>query len=278
MILTEQQIKYYNTFGFLHLPGLVRDCIDWIIEEFEEVFDRRMGEGGDLVPHDGTQRTSIVPFIDQSAKLCTLLEHPAIHALAASLLGEDFNYLAGDGHFYVGDTPWHSDGWNPEVHYIKIAFYLDSLTRETGCIRVIPGSHCVDDAFAKRLQEYRGQSEAVFGMDGRDLPAVAVEPEPGDIIVFNHNLKHASFGGNTRRRMFTMNLCDHCETESELESLKQRIGFHARYLNDRMHSDAMRETGPSERMRHLRQVIENEGHLPELVRQEREKRDEPARG
>ena len=70
-----------------------------------------------------------------------------------------------------------------------------------------------------------------------------------------------------------MNLCQHCETESELESLKQRIGLHARYLNDKMHSDAMRETGPSERMHHLQQVIENEGHLPKLVRQEREKRD-----
>ena len=78
--------------------------------------------------------------------------------------------------------------------------------------------------------------------------------------------------------MFTMNLCEHCETESELESLTQRIGLHARYLNDRMHSDAMRGSGPSERMRHLQQIIDNEGHLPELVRKEREKRDELARG
>ena len=277
MILTEQQFKFFETFGFLYLPGLVGDSIDWIIEEFEGVFERRMEDGGDLVPHDGTQRTSIVPFIDQSEKLCTLLEHPGIHGLAASLLGEDFNYLAGDGHFYVGDTAWHSDGWNPQVLYVKILFYLDFLTRDTGCLRVIPGSHRIDDSYAKLLHEYRGKNEAVFGLEGRDFPAVSVETKPGDIVVFNHNLKHASFEGSTKRRMFTMNLCQHCETDSELASLKQRIGLHARYLNDKMHSDAMRETGPSERMRHLRQVIENEGHLPELVREERAKRD-TARG
>ena len=145
MILTEQQIKFFDTFGFLHLPGLVKDSVEWIVEEFEAIFERRTGEDGDLAQHDGTERTSIVPFIDQSDKLCTLLEHPGIHGLAASLLGEDFNYLAGDGHFYVGDTPWHSDGWHPEVRYIKIAFYLDALTRDTGSIRVIPGSHLIND-------------------------------------------------------------------------------------------------------------------------------------
>ena len=160
----------------------------------------------------------------------------------------------------------------------KIAFYLDALTRDTGSIRVIPGSHLINDGYAKLLQEYRGKSKESFGIEGRDLPAVAVETAPGDIVVFNHNLKHASFGGSGRRRMFTMNLCEHCETESELESLTQRIGLHARYLNDRMHSDAMRGSGPSERMRHLQQIIDNEGHLPELVRKEREKRDELARG
>jgi hypothetical protein len=277
MMLTDRQSRFFDTFGFLHLPGLIGDSIDWIVAEFEEIFARRI-EDGELAGHDGTRRTSVVPFIDQSEKLCTLLDHPVIHGLAASLLGEDFNYLAGDGHFYVGDTPWHSDGWNPEVRYIKIAFYLDALAGNSGCLRVIPGSHCIDDTYAKLLQECAGKNEAVLGIESCDLPAVSVETQPGDLVVFNHNLKHASFGGGTRRRMFTMNLCEHCETESELESLQDRIGRHARYLNDRMHSDAMRDTGPPERVRHLQQVIENEGHLPELVRRERKKRDQPVRG
>ena len=42
----------------------------------------------------------------------TLLEHPAIVAVASALLGPDFNYGSGDGHYYVGDTAWHPDEAN----------------------------------------------------------------------------------------------------------------------------------------------------------------------
>ena len=34
----------------------------------------------------------------------TLLDDPRIHDIAASILGDDFNYMGSDGNFYVGDT------------------------------------------------------------------------------------------------------------------------------------------------------------------------------
>jgi len=43
--------------------------------------------------------------------LSTLLDDPRIHDVAASLLGDDFNYMGSDGNFYAGDTRWHSDGY-----------------------------------------------------------------------------------------------------------------------------------------------------------------------
>ena len=39
------------------------------------------------------------------------------------------------------------------------------------------------------------------------IPAIALATTPGDILVLNHDLKHAAFGGSQRRRMFTMNCC-----------------------------------------------------------------------
>ena len=36
--LSEQQLNYFNTFGYLYFPGLMADCIDRIIEEFEAVW------------------------------------------------------------------------------------------------------------------------------------------------------------------------------------------------------------------------------------------------
>ena len=41
---------------------------------------------------------------------------------------------------------------------------------------------------------------------GAEVPGISIETEPGDLIFFNHNLKHSSYGGGRNRRMFTINL------------------------------------------------------------------------
>src|SRR5712692_1716805 len=133
--LTHQQHHFFDTFGYLVLPGLLADEIGWVIDEFEAVWRDRG------VIHDGTKRSCIVPFIDQRERLCTLLDHPGIDALASGLLDPDCNYLGGDGNYYAGDTGWHSDGAHRVGKYLKVALYLDPVTRDTGCLRVIPGTH-----------------------------------------------------------------------------------------------------------------------------------------
>ena len=70
MILTPQQCTFFESFGYLILPGLMTDDIDWIIEEHRKVFEQKG------VAHDGSKRSMIVPFSDQSERLCTLLDHP----------------------------------------------------------------------------------------------------------------------------------------------------------------------------------------------------------
>ena len=37
--------------------------------------------------------------------------------------------------------------------HIKIAFYLDPLTADSGSLRVIPGSHRIGDAYATALND-----------------------------------------------------------------------------------------------------------------------------
>ena len=47
-----------------------------------------------------------------------------------------------------------SDGYTRKKYIsIKLAMYLDTVTVNTGCLRVIPGSHHVGDVFAEFLQE-----------------------------------------------------------------------------------------------------------------------------
>ena len=271
MDLTEQQKQFFKTFGFLVLPGLLADDVNWITEEFECVFKDRG------VVHDPAKRTVIVPFIDQREKFCTLLDHPGITGIAGGLLGDDFNYLGGDGNYYTGDTPWHSDGFHKAGTYLKIALYLDPVARDTGCLRVIPGSHRVDFADSWDALKARNAKE-LWGIEQRDVPAVALESQPGDVVAFNHNLMHASFGGSTRRRMFTLNLCSHAETREEIDDLESFIASGARFWIEHVHSDVMRATASPGRMRHLQQPIEHEGHLPALAAKARAEAAEPARG
>ena len=274
--LTEQQINFFNTFGYLGFPGLLADRIDEIIHEFEMVWvDRGGGHNGK--PHDGKTRSCIVPFIDQRDRLASLVDDPRILAIATTLLGEDFNYMGSDGNYYVGDTGWHSDGWHPEIRHIKIAFYLDRLTKDTGCLRVIPGSHMIEDKYAQNLQGQIRKSEELWGIHGRDVPAIPLEVTPGDILVFNHNTKHAAFGGNANRRMFTINLCQRYP-EAKISELRQYISGAARFWIEEAYGPAMLRTATPARMPHLEQVMANDDHLPELVRKAKETMTEPSRG
>lgn len=277
MQLAEQQVSFFQTFGFLKFPGLFAGDIDQITGAFEDIWAGR-GGGHAGKPHDGKARSAIVPFIDQHERLCALLDDPRIDGIAGALLGEDFNYNSSDGNYYVGDTNWHSDGWrtNGYVH-IKMAFYLDPVGRDSGCLRVIPGSCQPGDVFSDSVQKRIRQVQEVWGMPGRDVPAIALETEPGDLLLFNHNLKHASFGGGNRRRMFTINLSQRYR-EEDLGELRQTIGGLSRFWIDRVYSDTMVRTAGPDRMRHLEQVMADDGHLAELSRQARERMAEPSRG
>lgn len=274
--LTDQQQTFFRTFGFLAFPGLLKDRIDEIIREFEAIFATR-GGGHAGKPHEGKQRSCIVPFIDQSAVLSSLLDDPRIHGIASGLLGDDFNFMPSDGNYYAGDTGWHSDGWNKDTLHIKIAFYLDPLTRDTGCLRVIPGSHKDGDKYAKSVDEQVYKCQENWGLAGRDVPCMALESVPGDILVFNHNTKHAAFGGNGWRRMFTMNLCERYP-EARIQELRDYLSPVSRFWVPRAYGEIMMKTAGPQRMRHLEQVMANDGHIAELSRKARATMAEPSRG
>ena len=274
--LSEAQKAHFETFGFLALPGLLDDRIDEILHDFEALW-ARCGGGHNGRPHEGVQRSCLAQFIDRDARLSSLLDDPRIAGLATSLLGTDFNYMGSDGNYYTGDTRWHSDGWHRDLLHIKIAFYLDPLGRDSGCLRVIPGSHRPGDAYGESLQEQVRESAASWGLEPAAVPALALETQPGDIVCFNHNTKHAAFGGSARRRMFTMHLSQRYPRE-RLQELRDYLCGGARFWVERGYGQAMVETAGPERLVHLEQVLANDGHLAALSARARAEMAEPARG
>lgn len=245
-----KQIDFFDTFGFIKFPGLLKADIDWIEEEFEQVFPMFRN-----VKHDGSKRTMIVPFIDQREKLSGMLEHPAINDILTCLLGSDYNYMGSDGNYYSGDTLWHTDGQEKSRKYIKIAFYLDSLTAHNGALRVIPGSHRFGDVFYRDLMEKIWNAEQSWGISGSEVPAVALDVVPGDVLVFKHETLHSSWGGNGYRRMFTINASQRFTGEKALEELEAQCLLHYHYARDHYYGPAMRGSAVPQRQKHLEQVM-----------------------
>ena len=143
---------------------------------------------------------------------------------------------------------------------------------------MIPGSHRQEDGFAGALQEHVREIPQTWGMEGRDLPCLALETNPGDVLVFNHSLKHAAFGGSARRRMFTIN-CSQRFPEEDLRAAA-RVHRRPRPVLDRPalrrhYGGNRRRAG---RMAHLEQVRANDGHLARLAAKARQEMAEPARG
>ncbi len=256
MSLTQGQRACFDTFGYVVIPGLLSDEIDWIAAEFHAVFDDRG------IKHDGSKRSVVVPFIDQRERLCTLLDNPKVTGAIGALLGDDFNYVGGDGNLHSGDTRWHTDGNHQIGIYAKFHIYLDPLTRDTGAIRVIPGSH-VHGPWRDRLSQVLEQGgEQGDELSPRDVPCVSVETTPGDVLIFNHNIYHAAFGGSRARRHLAMNVASRAQTRDEIEELDAYIPRHClRKGGGRVYSDLMRRTATSQRMRHLEQPIEREAVL-----------------
>ncbi|HEY3332400.1 MAG TPA: phytanoyl-CoA dioxygenase family protein [Capsulimonadaceae bacterium] len=255
MVLTDQQIRFYNTFGYLVFKKMfTADEMAVITKEF----DTAMAKFGTDSAESGQLRRHLSAPIEHSAKLCTLLDDARITRIASSLLGPDFNYVGGDGTLDAGDTGWHIDGNWGEHFAAKMIFFLDPVRRDTGCLRIVPGSQRPNH----HIRAYRidpNRSKEMFGIDPRDFPGnVPLEVEPGDGIIFNHDLYHALYGGETSRREFTLNLTKHCHNQVDLMTLRDYLKVNS--LRDRplraLYSDLMLETATDERRTHLQQLID----------------------
>jgi ectoine hydroxylase-related dioxygenase (phytanoyl-CoA dioxygenase family) len=256
------QSKFFDTFGFLYLPGLLADDIDWISAEFNAVWARRTG-----LHHDGVHRT-IYPdsFFNASSLLAQLIEHPVLSSVCEELLGPDIAFYGGDGNYYAGDTRWHRDVFSiPDgeegksiVRHIKVAFYLDPLTPTTGALRVIPGSHHLSDSFARELNDLLDHKKTGPDVLPQDVPAIALSTTPGDIVIFDHRMMHASFGGGPARRMFAMNLFEQCHTSRQRELTARLFHMYGSQGMSYFFTDHVTRGAPPGRIRRLEPALEFE--------------------
>jgi len=202
-MLTSKQVSRFETFGFLVLRQFfsVEEMLE-IEKEADHIWESTEGMDTDLAHSEVGKQ--IRGFVERSPLLANLIADDRIYVTVKQLLGPDFVYVASDGNMWAGDTVWHSDdNIRPGYKRVKVVFYLDSLIKENGCLRVVPGSH--HHSFHKIMKPAIQQGLNVsLGIPDEELPSFPIETNPGDVLLFCHDIFHASFGASQLRRQIAL--------------------------------------------------------------------------
>lgn len=195
--------SHFRTFGFVVLrrffePRALAAEIDRVLAS--GLVSAPVASGGDEM------RFQYVPMMTAETPVSLALLDRA-EAVAVSLLGGPVLPTRAKGVRYGGNTPWHADSASP-VASTGFAAYLEPLGAESGALRVLPGSHRPELTEALR-------AHGAAGMAATALPAHVLVTEPGDLIVFDEHLFHASSGGGARRQWRADYLRDPIGAEAE---------------------------------------------------------------
>lgn len=210
--LTADEIARFHAFGFLRLRGLLSDAD---LARMHAELDQAMAEQHPGETFDGTQRWNAVLMGHDAPFFDALLEDARFLGPARQLYGESTLGICVDGNRYVGDTGWHPDTVDASQYGVKFAIYLPRVRADSGALRVIPGSHRLplgDEAFAATMR----------GLPIAEVPATAIESDPGDVVAFDLRLWHASLGGASDRRMCTVVYYADVDTAAGRDALRRQ--------------------------------------------------------
>ena len=222
-MLNEKQISYFNTFGFLLLrEAFLPDEMAEITREVERLLQAT--ESGT----DDPDYKSVSPFMEEGRLLIHLPEDDRLYEAAGQLLGPGFVWGGSEGNQGRGghreEHSWHCDRIGEiDMNYrrLKMMIYLQPTRRDSGALRVIPGSH---------HPEYHRQLTALlsndldaamnrFGVPGAELPCQALEVDPGDLIMFDHYLFHAVYGIGRGRQYLVAKYAAEPQTKAHHDAL-----------------------------------------------------------
>jgi hypothetical protein len=171
--------------------------------------DRAIGEGiGPAQPAQrfpagkGTVSLQYVPMMCERTPASLELAR-ALASVAEELLRRRVLSGRAKGTTYFGDTSWHRDS-ELDIASLGCIAYLDRLTAATGALRILPLSH-TNQTMELPAAGWKG--------------GVAIGSDPGDVIVFDEHLAHASSSGRERRQWRVDFIID--PADSEIPSVQE---------------------------------------------------------
>lgn len=224
-MITDDQKAHWDAFGFLVLRQLFSPAeVQNLLKATIEVINVTGGEDS-LTGGSGYGMGS---FLERHPVLTEWLADDRIYSIPETLLGADFLLETNGGFVWRGDTLWHG-GFTPEESVestyktAKVAMYFDKLTRDDGCLRVIPGTH--RRPFGERVkpqQTGEDRGSMPFGVAQEDVPCVPLESEPGDVIVFTEHVFHSAFGSKKGRLQFASEYAANPTTDAQIAALRHQ--------------------------------------------------------
>ena len=224
-MITAEQKAHWDAFGFLVLRQLFApDEVKELRQASMEVMDKTGGK--DALTSDSGY--GMGAFAERHPVLTDWLVDDRIYGIPETLLGPDFLLETNGGFVWWGDTLWHggfSAEESPASYYniAKVAMYFDTLTRDDGCLRVIPGTQRRPFGERVRPQQNHDDRDAMpFGVAQEDVPCVALESEPGDVVVFTERVFHSSFGGKKGRMQIATEYAANPTTDEQIAALREQ--------------------------------------------------------
>ena len=253
-MLTKGQLAHFETFGFLVLRQAFSSAeMKAFIDAADEIW--AVDDGMSVGSGENNSATSVRAIVERHPKLTSLAEDDRIYGTLEKLLGPGFIWAFSEGQRGRISTSWHNDrpGKNQNKYTrIKVHLYLEPTTKETGAIRVIPGSHRspYHESLEPLMNRHMHKNDAMkdkeggvgnnhtlpFGVEGPDIPCYAFESNPGDVIFFHQNIFHAVYGGlGERRRYIAMKFAAKPTTDEHIRLIKEHTEYvfhpHEAFLN-----------------------------------------------
>ena len=231
-MLSEQQIHQFHTFGYL----LLRDVFS--VDEVQKLnteFDAKLTTtSGGKSKGKKSERMSWSSLGPDTPFTSSLIEDSRITSIVDSLFAHEYFGISCNASSLVGETNWHPDADNQNMHGLKVVSYLQSLNGESGALRVIPGSHL--NSFhndIKKIEMHEPEHDGLtqtatvtdsgLGLEIDEVPACACTVNPGDLVVFDFRIWHASSGGSDDRRMISMIFIKDADTPEENEAIDEIV-------------------------------------------------------
>ena len=235
-MLSQSQIEHFNVFGVLILRGVLSEED---VRKLNAEWDAKLTTTTDGGAQGKKKYILSWPsFGPETPFTGSLLEDPRVNEIVESIYPDGFYGISCNSSSKVGETPWHPDSNFQYMRGIKVVTYLQPLNGDNGALRVIPGSHRypIHDKIKQiemRKTEFDGvkrekkvdsaNSETNGGLAIGEVPALICATNPGDIIVFDFRIWHASTGGAYDRRLLSMIFIKQAASPEEEDAVNKQL-------------------------------------------------------